>query len=715
MGDYIGTNSFMQGFMQGYGFIDDIQARKRSEARLEQRLTEQRNERAYNRQRQSRIDIESQIDRNRRRGREDDLLERQDLMDEAQRVYAEADPTDYDASIKALMPYAEIPEVAAMIARLKDARVTRDDDMLLFGGGAGTGTLGAGAQNAAGVAPGAAPPGPMYGNDAPGGEMLGARPGGMQTLPNQPGQAAGEMQTLPGDPNAQPSMTALTGAPSPDTAGLPPQDPAAQAQAQVPAGPPSREELEQIAIDDPAKAARIRDANISSTFVTSDTSYGIAPGVNFVSEAAIERSKASGAAKKAADNRELTRDTWSAALDINNPTGDQFRSLPPSQQIGQYYRDRSALLPEQRANGDRLMYPHVQRTIDESKDVLANPATDPRGLDAANARRKLKESYALIKARKEFKPLEANGVNSNGLPVNGRNSKLTDTVIESSLSQPGPGTPGTHNQVAAEDRVLERGPQNGRVSSAFASAAWRKYNRKEITLPEFESLMRTGRMPSGITYETASYPAGQDVWSLAKGPNGEILARERIIKGDDPKRTKSQEEKLRNYFEDSGEEVILRLSEDLAARMGEEGNGSRYYIEFADILGENEIAARMNGYDYGNPLDIASLWKRYESLNIISDAIDDEVIFKGVLGNSFEEEYKRSIGEALFLHIPKEDLEELEIPGTTTLGMGGESPVLRAAKTRDPMYYEAMRNEFPAFQGLSDGEIEQEVARLSAL
>jgi len=222
-------------------------------------------------------------------------------------------------------------------------------------------------------------------------------------------------------------------------------------------------------------------------------------------------------------------------------------------------------------------------------------------------------------------------------------------------------------------------------------------------------------MPSGITYETASYPAGQDVWIHAKGPNGENLGLERIIKGDDPERTKSQKEKLRNYFEGSGEEVILRLSEDLAARMGEEGNGSSYYIEFADILGENEIEARMNGYDYGNPLDIASLWKRYESLNIISDAIDDEVIFKGVLGNSFEKEYKRTIGEALFLNIPKEDLEELETPGTTTLGMGGESPTLRATKSRDPMYYEAMRNEFPAFQGLSDGEIEQEVARLSAL
>jgi hypothetical protein len=86
-----------------------------------------------------------------------------------------------------------------------------------------------------------------------------------------------------------------------------------------------------------------------------------------------------------------------------------------------------------------------------------------------------------------------------------------------------------------------------------------------------------------------------------------------------------------------------------------------------------------------------------------------------VLGNSFEKEYKKTIGEALFLNIPKEDLGELETPGTTTLGMGGESPTLRATKSRDPMYYEAMRNEFPAFQGLSDGEIEQEVARLSAL
>lgn len=664
MSDYIGANSFMQGFMQGYGFIDNIHARKRAEARLEQRLHEERNQRAWQRERISKIDAQQQIDRLRRREAEDKLIERQGEYDAANAALAKVRPGDYAGGVAALEPYAHLPEIQAKISEFRQYGQQQADDLLLARGGQQglqAGAAGAAAGGGAAAAPGTAAAGP-----------------GAAAAPS--GVAAPVQQF--GGPTVYPD------------AGLPPQGPVAEAQQRL-----SKADLEEIAVTDPKAAAEARDRQEAegqtiwqSSGVPDPRGEGRGVSPTSITQQRIRKEEA---------NREATRDSWATNLDINNPTGDAFRSLNPSAQIGQYYRDRSALTPKLQAEGDRLMAPHVEATIAENQELLANPELDPNSWEARAAKRKLNEAYALINARAGFKPNEAAGV-VGALPVNGRNQALVDQVIERSVQQPGPQSPGTPSQVAAENRVLERGPKNGRVSSAFTSAAWRKYKRGEIDFPTYQHLVNTGRFPSGATTEIEQFdPKKGPVWAITRDANGNV-ALQKIIEGSED--ADAQAAKLRNLIEGDAMEQINKWGEDLAEQLGTGKNGTQYTMEFFSMLSQNESAARQRGYDYGNIGDISQLWQRYKQLNIVSEAIDNELIYKGQWNTDFQTAFGKTIEEALFSDIGEGDLAELEDPTRTNAFGRGPSPSVIGLKPRDPGLYNAIKQEYP---GITDEQIDQ--------
>jgi hypothetical protein len=473
----------------------------------------------------------------------------------------------------------------------------------------------------------------------------------------------------------------------------------------------STDQLEKIAMTNPQEAARIRDeqnalnaqeapnANLNLSFLATGDAQP---------PPTTQRSKN---ISKAEDQRELTRQTWSAQLDINDSSGDLFRNLPPSQQVSSYFNDRSALTPELQAQGDRLMSGHIDSVIAENRAVVSDPEADPNSREYRAAKRKLNEAYGLVNARNNYKPLAANGVSAKGLPV-GRNQALTDAVLAGSQEQPGNTAPASVSQARAEDRVLERGPQNGRVTEAFASAAWRKYKRGQITWPEYESLINTGRMPTTGETDFKQYdPKDGPVWAITKRSDGSYSWK-KIIEGQED--LEDQATRLRNLIEGDAKDSIERWGEDLAEELKTGKNGSKYTLEFFAMLNTHEAQARARGYDYGNLADVASLWKRYSQLHTISQSIEDELVYRGQLDTSFEETYGLTIEDALFAPLDRTDLDELEVRDSTFMGMGGDQVQLNRLKSYDPNLIAAIQRDFPQYRDLSPQEIEAILSKIEA-
>lgn len=667
-GAYIKGNSFMNGFMQGYSFLDDIAARKKAEERLEQRLAEEREFREYTRQRQYRIDREVQEDTRRRRTREDELYAREDEQRQVNEAIAGIDPNDFEGIINALTPYAKNPAAAAAIAQARSMQTRRADDLRLARGPAGASALSAGA---AGVAAG----------------------GNVQTLPTDPNNPA-TMSQMPTDPNTPAQMAPMTQLPNGlvPNAGLPQADPVDAAQARV-----SKEQLEALAVTDPQGAAALRDQQKAL-----DQEYNVpAPLMSDPEVGASISTPRKDQIRKAKDFRDVVREQWEAALDINNPNGDNFRQLPPATQVGQYYRERSQLTSDQKARGDKLMAPHIEATIAQSKEILNNPDLDPNSLDAANARRKLRDAYAARNARADYKVLEANGITPSGLPV-GRNGELSDRVIAAAVQQPGSPAPATVQQAKAEDRVLERGPTNGRISDAFASAAWRKYSRGEIDYATFVSYVKTGKPPPNVQSALQSVKdatGAESVYSITTDKNtGQVLGVQKVIQGGGGTGG-------RNVLKGEALTLIKQYGESLAEEVGKPTLAGDFTREFADVLGKHEAMATLRGYDYSNISDVSQLWSRWKQLQIVAQAIDDEVRFRGNIGTTFEDTYGMTVAQALFTEFDPGELSELEVPGSTTLGFGGETPRLDNLRGIDPQFFEVVKQRYPDMANMTNEQI----------
>ncbi len=106
-----GANAFANSFIQGYSFIDNIKANKRAEARLEQRLAEEREARAFQRKRQL------EQDRFRREDRATAAEDRERALADRQKreegIRLSLDPNASEEQLAALAPFS--PEAYAVL------------------------------------------------------------------------------------------------------------------------------------------------------------------------------------------------------------------------------------------------------------------------------------------------------------------------------------------------------------------------------------------------------------------------------------------------------------------------------------------------------------------------------------------------------------------------------------------------------------------------
>ena len=402
---------------------------------------------------------------------------------------------------------------------------------------------------------------------------------------------------------------------------------------------------------------------------------------------------------------------WDAYLDIEDASGDGLRQLDPNILTAKYFDDRENITDlDRQTQLDKRMIPNIQATIATQQEILQTAGPEGQQTpEARNARRKLSEAYGLANTiHVSYKPLRQAGVDARGLPANGANAALTDAVVDQIDQGSGSPLPPNPNTTRADLTMLSRGTK-GRVSERFAQAAFRQYKNARITRPDYESLIRTGHLPMSSTI-TQTDPT-KDTWANITNPDG-TTTRKLII----PARTLPKAAKAaaadtgRNLLDEDGLKHLNNIASAFNTK-DDPTRGTMLSNSFITALAANEGRARQAGYDLSSVNDVGLLFQRWTDLHVIRDAYNDEWFYNGRFNPDFTQDYG-TLDEALFK--PSVDKlaasGELEIPGTTTLGMFGTSPRLLGTKGRDPAVYNQVRQQFPEYAQSSDAEIEAAIA-----
>ncbi len=622
------ANAAASAFMQGFSFVDDINARKTRDARLAARLKLEDDDRKFRRGRLEDQDAQNLEDRTKR-------LALEERMKEVNRILA-----DPDATPEQLEPFTDIPEVMAIVrGQRTDTRDRADLESISATRGL-TGAVGAQQQVPAAVDP--ADPGGLTGAVAP--------------------------AELPADPGSPEALT--------------------------------DRELNAVAISDPAGAAQIRDEQKAEAKRQRDAKQAAG---GFAGSGVVEQTQAQkDEVKRKAGLDQLNTD-WDAFNDINNVAGDALRQLNPTILTAMYFDDRGSIDDDQtRDDLDEKMAPHIQSTITEQQGVLTG--LDQQTPEARNARRKLGEAYGLAnEIGIEYEPLRQNGVDGRGLPINGANQALADTVVNAVQDAPGTSLPPNPNMTRADQTLLLRGT-TGRVSERLAQAAFRQYKNGRINFTQYDSLIRTGRLPQKPVEWEQTDPT-KDTWRV--DPN--TGHRQLIIPARHVPTAKELAAKSRNLINEEGLAHIRTLERAYNTK-DDETRGTKLTNAFITALASNEQRATRGGYDLSTVNDVGLLYQRWLDLHVFRDAYNDEWIINGRANPDFTEDYG-TMPEVLFNQKVDQSAAtgELEIPGTTTLGFGGQSPAITPLKPRNPAVYDAIRVQFPEFAQSSDDEIEAKI------
>ena len=138
MADSFAASAFADNLMRGFSFVDEIKARNRAEARLETRLSEQRQERTFQRQRTQEADRQVRQDRGFAQLERDFVAEtrREDKDRELRGREANKLLADPNSDLGLLQEYADFPNVAAEINRRRVIQQDQRDAETVFGPGA---------------------------------------------------------------------------------------------------------------------------------------------------------------------------------------------------------------------------------------------------------------------------------------------------------------------------------------------------------------------------------------------------------------------------------------------------------------------------------------------------------------------------------------------------------------------------------------------------
>jgi hypothetical protein len=457
-------------------------------------------------------------------------------------------------------------------------------------------------------------------------------------------------------------------------------------------------ELNELANTDPAGAAQVRDQQRADVQTRRDAQNAAGP-TGIGGPGAPVTTDAEKAATKRRAQQDQVNTEWDIFLDINDVAGDALRNLDPNLITAKYFDDRGNINdPQMRDQLDKRMAPHIQTTIGTQQEVLAG--VDPQSPEARNARRKLGEAYGLAnEIGVQYEPLRQNGVDARGLPTNGGNQALTDAVVNSVSGAPGMSLPPDPNMTRADQTIINRGT-SGRVSERFSQAAFRQFKNGRINFAQYDSLIRTGRLPQvAPTFEQTD--PKKDTWRVDANGNRQLIIPARHVPTQEELESNS-----RNLINKDGLAHLNRIS-GAYDTPDDPVRGTRLVGSFINALAGNERRAMQGGYDLSTVNDVGALYQRWVDLHVLRDAYNDEWFADGRFNPDFTEEYG-TLDTALF--DPRIDElaagGELEVPGTTTFGLGGDNPGITPTKARDPAVYDAIRQQFPEFAQADDNAIE---------
>lgn len=373
---------------------------------------------------------------------------------------------------------------------------------------------------------------------------------------------------------------------------------------------------------------------------------------------------------------------WQSFVNVNDPTGEPLRQLDSNILTAKYFDDRSnvstELSPDEVKRLDKRMAPHVAKTVETQTRILA--ASDPSTPEARNARRKLGEAYGVQQEIfGTYQPLAVAGVDARGLTTNGTNEALTNSAIEQGKAAPGAPYPDNPNRTRADMTMVQRGTK-GRVSEKLAQSAWRLMKGGLINNTEYDHVMRTGRMPTAAPVIKDHDPK-KDL--IAVHQNGSVSI---VMSARDPD---AAIDAARNTWSD---DALKQLNSQASALDDEsdDARGTRTLSSFLAATSGYENLLRSKGYDLGNVNDAMILYQRFIDTAVLKDAYDSEWRMNGWFTPDFNTEYG-TIWEAMFdKDLDKLDKSDLEVPGTTSFGFGGEQPGLVPLKPRNPAEIQAV-------------------------
>jgi hypothetical protein len=472
-------DAFLNSFMRGFSFIDDINQRKQAQLKLDARLEEEAKDREFRRQAMTQKLAESGADRARSILNEQEAEEEKRRAGEFNRLYADPNTPDEE-----LEQFTDLPGASALLRNRRLDTQRQGDLETVFSPG------------------------------------LNAQATGVQ---------AGQPQATEQPGTQQPGTEGLSG--QVQAAQLPPDEFAADGDTGVPYA--TARDLNELADTDPQAAMQLRDQQAQQAQPQPQEERRATSG-----PLGITPTGPSEKVSKAKAQRAQLEDEWKLFTDINDPTGDSLRNMSPSLLTAKYFDDRNNISdPNLRNTIDKRMKPVIAETIAVQQEAFTT-ATEPR--EKRNASRKLSEAYGLANnMHLTYKPIEVAGIDERGYPIGTTNQTLIDGVEQATATGPTPALPPDPRTRAANIAMVNRGVSGKRMPPAFNTAAYRLLKTGDIDMEQYQSLFQTGRLPAEApkivqrnpkfdTYMV--YPDGsQRVVSYARDPEAESESSRNLI------------------------------------------------------------------------------------------------------------------------------------------------------------------------------------------
>lgn len=644
------ANSFTSAFMRGYGFVDDIQRRNRQEKRLEEEL-------ARTRARQDRADeIRDEIHGFTLEDRE--LLADLRQRGKAARALMASPEPDLEMLQK---EYSDIPGVLEFIQKEQFRTEGQQFAEQSFAGDPSwqsrvqEAAVAAQAQGGS-VAQGATPP-PADDNTM---RVTGGGTRGIDPIPTTPDR-------IPDKP-VHITQTELKN--------------------RVLNGEMSEEE-----------AAAVRDEQ---------NKLRLARGFDPILDRAQlsrERAQKSAELNKAKSQVEWANDVAEAFADINNVDGDEVRAWEPSRAVAWYHDNRESLTTENQVAMDKMMESRVRTTLETAFEILDNPDVEIGGAAFRAAQRQAGQALGIAQAMATERDAPAiAGVDSRGVPRN--NTQLVDATVQAAgqgRPQPLPSHPA---KVQMDMLVANRAQKGAKLSKAYTDAAYGMLTRGMIDIGLYSQMLNTGAplgtlmAARGMKMEYTQTDPSKDTWMQVTMPDGTVQ-RKLVIPARKVPSQADLEAQARNLLHGDALKSLQSYASTYNTK-DDPDRGTRTVSAFMADLAANETAARAGGYDFGNILDVNSLYQRWMDFHVLEKAYDRQLDVEWGFSPTFSQQYG-SVDARLFdrsLDYQKIIEEEgLETPGGNPIRITPLKPLSGAQI--------ATLQQLPGMEGLSPAQIQE--------